>query len=108
MDFCKECEAYLKKNITDNDEIIFQCMSCHARLNGNDDDTLLDEEYLGASITDAIHEQFIKNSPFDDAANIVFRDCKKCGLDFMIKIRPGLAQNTKYTCSCGHVEGDGG
>ncbi len=104
MDFCPECQAYMIKNITQNNEIVFECTSCSISFNGNDDDTLLDEDFLEVSLADSVHGQFVDNSAFDEAANIVMRDCKKCGLNFMTKIRIGILQNTNYTCTCGHVE----
>lgn len=104
MNFCPECESYLSKNITPSDNIVFSCNVCKLVINGTDDDTLLEEEYMEASTTDLIHEQFVENSAFDDAANIIDRDCKKCGLNYMTKIRVGVLQSVRYTCSCGNIE----
>jgi DNA-directed RNA polymerase subunit M/transcription elongation factor TFIIS len=104
MDFCKECGTYLVKIITPANELIFQCNICYSTYEGTADDTLLEEEYMVASMTDIIHEQFVENSAFDDAANIIMRECSKCGLTFMTKIRVGTLQTTKYTCTCGNIE----
>jgi DNA-directed RNA polymerase subunit M/transcription elongation factor TFIIS len=106
MNFCPECESYLTKNITPNDEIVFSCYTCKLTVKGTPDDTLLEEEYMEASTTDLIHEQFVENSAFDDAANIVDRNCKKCGLNYMIKIRIGVLMTVRYTCTCGNIEVD--
>lgn len=104
MNFCKECQAYLIKNITSNDEIVFECFECDLRTNGTAEDTLLEEEFTQSAITDLIHEQFVLNSAYDDAGNKILRDCKKCGLNFMTKIRRGEMQTVLYTCSCGNQE----
>jgi predicted RNA-binding Zn-ribbon protein involved in translation (DUF1610 family) len=94
----------MTKTITLNDEIMFQCTPCGMQKRGEPDDTLIEEEYLEASIADAIHEQFVSNSAFDAAANIVMRDCKQCGLNHMTKIRIGTLLTTRYTCTCGAIE----
>lgn len=104
MNFCKDCESVLVKNITTDDKIVFECLSCDLRVAGTDDDTLLEEEFMESAITDLKHEQFVLNSPFDDAGNKVLRDCKRCGLNFMTKIRRGEMQTVLYTCTCGNQE----
>lgn len=104
MNFCPDCETYLKKNITPDDKIIFECIICGLRLNGTDEDTLLQEEFMQSAIVDLIHEQFVLNSAHDDAGNKVMRDCSKCGLNFMTKIRRGETQTVLYTCTCGNRE----
>ena len=104
MNFCSDCQSYLVKNITVDDKIVFDCVNCSLRIAGTNEDTLLEEEFMQSAITDLIHEQFVLNSAFDDAGNKVMRDCKKCGLNFMTKIRRGEMQSVLYTCTCGNQE----
>lgn len=104
MDFCTECQALYTKNITPDDKIIFQCNSCGNRVAGTASDTLLESEFVDALLADAIFDQTIQNAPFDPAANTYERECPKCHMPYMTKIRVGALQTTRLVCVCGHIE----
>lgn len=101
MRFCHECESVMTKITTLHGTIVFQC-ECQIMESGDDDDTLMAEEYLETTESNQKHEVFIENSPFDHAANVVFKDCPQCGLNFLIMVRVGTEETTIYTCSCGY------
>jgi len=82
-------------------QIMFQCR-CQNIVVGDPNDTLMAEEYLETAESNLKHAVFIDNSPYDSAANIVFKDCNNCGLDFMTMVRVGTNQQTIYACDCGY------
>ena len=101
MNFCKQCQSILTKEIRQDGSISFIC-SCLTEQPGIPADTLIYEEFLGP--VDVAHrEVFIENSPYDPAGAVIKRDCPQCGLDFMTLIRVGQAESVIYTCTCGAV-----
>lgn len=101
MKFCKICKSIMVKNALQNDTIMFICR-CQYRELGEADDTLMLEKYLETSESLAKHDVFLENAPFDQAANIVLKDCPKCGLNFLILTRIGKSESVFYVCSCGY------
>jgi DNA-directed RNA polymerase subunit M/transcription elongation factor TFIIS len=102
MKFCEECGSMMSKSTSATGEIIFLCR-CQRIEKGNVDDTLMDEGQEGGGGGEFKHSIFIENSSVDPAANIVFKDCPKCSLNFMSMIRIGSNEMTIYSCSCGYV-----
>lgn len=101
MRFCPQCESIMNKVTSPAGDVIFNCQ-CQLTTNGDDDDTLMAEEYFETTKSDLKHEVFIDNSPFDPAGNIIMKDCPKCDLNFITMIRIGVNETTMYTCSCGY------
>lgn len=101
MKFCPTCGSMMTKITPPTGNIIFKC-NCQETVEGNNDDTLMAEEYIESSSIASKHEVFIKNSPFDPAGLTVLEKCPKCHLDFMTMIIPGSDQVTMYTCVCGY------
>lgn len=91
----------MNKATTSDGKIIFVCR-CLNQEDGNQDDTLMASEYYELTDSNLKHEIFIENSPFDPAANIVFKDCLNCGLNFLTQIMLGSAMQVMYTCTCGY------
>jgi hypothetical protein len=91
----------MQKNTLATGEIIFQCR-CQ-QLPGGPDDTLMLEGFLETNEAAQKHAVFIENSSHDPAANIIMRDCPKCGLNFLTLIRVGISETTMYSCSCGYL-----
>lgn len=100
MRFCPQCGARLEKHTPHTGAILFQC-KCLIRIEGGDDDTLMDEGHLGADESDLKHIDFTQNSPFDPAGYTTMKDCLKCKLPYLTMIRIGANETTLYTCTCG-------
>ena len=101
MRFCEKCGSIMQKNTTATGEIVFQCR-CQ-QVNGDGNDTLMAEGYIETNEAAQQHMVFIENSPYDPAANIVMRDCPKCGLNYLTLIRVGVNETTMYSCTCGYL-----
>lgn len=108
MTFCGDCGSILKKNTTANSAIDFICGRCAKKYPGTAEDTLMYEEYLATGESMLRHEVFIENSAFDQARNIVNRDCAGCRRDYMTVIMVGENENVMYTCVCGRKEDNSG
>lgn len=102
MNFCAQCFSTTDKEILRDNKIVFKCPVCSYTVAGGPDDSLLYEDFLGASESTQKHEVFIENSAFDPVGCTVTRDCPQCGLDFMTMVRVGSSETTIYTCTCGY------
>lgn len=102
MKFCDFCHRILTRYIETGD-VVFKC-ACGRKIDGDDKDTLIDEEYTTSDDTQLKYEVFIKNSAHDPVNFIEKRDCKNCKKDYMKMIRVGENRNVLYTCDCGYSE----
>lgn len=102
MNFCKQCQSILEKEISHTGAISFLCIACNLRTDGSPADTLIHEEFLEMAEIIQKYDVFVSNSPYDHAGNIVKQDCPKCKLDFMTLVRIGVNESIIYTCVCGH------
>lgn len=99
MNFCPYCESIMGKSTTPTGVIEFKCV-CGYDTPGNPEDTLMDEGDLSTGKS-LLHDDFIENSPFDPARNLVEKSCPKCNRGFLTLIRIGVNETTMYTCECG-------
>lgn len=100
MEFCVQCESLLRKQETSDGKIIFICR-CGMRYEGTPVDTLIYKKQMNTKGSQ--HVTMIENSPYDDAGNKVFKQCKKCTLPFTTKVILVDVGQTYYTCDCGFV-----
>ena len=104
MRFCPRCQSVLSKTTaaTAGTGIVFLCRVCLMDPPGGPDDTLMAEGHIEMEERIDKHSAFIEQSPFDPAANIVFKECPQCRLDYMTMVRVGDSAITVYTCTCGY------
>ncbi len=103
MQFCPICEAILSKNPMPDGTIMFVC-SCTHKFEGKPNDTLMASGSINGIDSVQRYIEFIENSPFDAARNLVMRGCPKCKMPVMTMIRIGDNETTMYTCDCGYHE----
>lgn len=101
MKFCNDCESRLTKT-TNNNDVVFSCLTCGSQFDGSADDSLMYEEFLEITeSTNTKYDDFIKGSAFDTAGNKVRKQCSQCKSPFMTLLRVGERETALYTCTCG-------
>lgn len=101
MKFCNICRSIMIKNTRPDGSIMFDCRCGNSEM-GTADDTLIIEKYLETNESLSKHDVFLENAPFDQAANIVLKDCPQCSLNFLIMTRIGTSESVVYVCTCGY------
>jgi DNA-directed RNA polymerase subunit M/transcription elongation factor TFIIS len=102
MKFCSKCERVLVRD-TSSGEVRFSCTVCGETVTGDAYDTRVGGGVIGAGETTEMYKRLIQISPFDRVNQLVFRQCDKCGLDYMTQIRVGDGEAIVYTCKCGSI-----
>lgn len=102
MKFCSLCQRVIKKRI-DNDRILFECIC------GNIEETTEEDVLISSGITKELpsiekYEKLIYFAPFDRTNQLVYKDCPKCGLDYLTQLRIGENEIIIYRCKCGYKQ----
>lgn len=97
--FCPECESYMHKS-TATGTIIYKCR-CQFTMQGNEYDTLMDEQIYGAAESNIKYIDFINNSAHDPAGNRINKPCPSCKVPFITTIRLGSTEMVMFLCDCG-------
>lgn len=104
MRFCPNCGRTMMRN-SSSGSVVFSC-PCGVTENGEPKDAHISGAILGATETTEMYHRLIQTAPFDRTNQLVSRLCHKCGLDYMVQIRVGIAEVIIYKCKCGY-ETDG-
>ena len=98
MAFCDICEK--STTIDTLDGIKFIC-SCGNVMLGNAYDVRL-KTYIAntGQMAAENNEQFVKNSPFDNANNVIKEMCWTCGRHYKAQVRIGDSETIIKTCKC--------
>lgn len=91
----------MTKSTTPAGKVMFQCR-CLITVEGQPNDTLMDEETFEAAESDTVHGVLVDMAPFDAAGHIVMKDCPNCRLNYMTMFIVGKDLQTMYGCTCGY------
>jgi len=81
---------------------MFVCSKCGERVEGDEYDALIYDEFLGQKETVAVYKSILTTAPHDPATQLVKRTCEKCGRPYMSVMRVGDAERIIYLCKCGN------
>lgn len=98
--FCPKCEKSLELSTTTG-ELIFKCPVCQEQVKGSPYDTLMPANYVTIEENVELWHNIIQNAPFDRVSEKVDIACKKCGRDYLTRLRLGKNESIVYSCKCG-------
>lgn len=88
---------------TTSGSIVYKCPSCMQTVPGDDWDARISGGVLSAEETTALYDKVIYNSAHDRTNQLVRKDCKDCGRDYMAQLRVGDNEVIVHTCKCGAI-----
>jgi DNA-directed RNA polymerase subunit M/transcription elongation factor TFIIS len=103
MRFCPKCSRCMKKD-TSSGSIEFKCPTCMEKVAGDRWDRRIGGKIISSSETTGLYQKLLENAAFDRVNQLVRRDCKSCGLDYMTQIRVGDNETIIHLCKCGLME----
>ncbi len=101
MKFCTICGHSLFRN-TSTGVVLFKCPSCDTSEKGTEHDIKILTKKIITSETIEMYRTLIDNASFDRTNQLISKVCKKCGLDYMTRIRVGSSESIIYKCKCGY------
>ena len=101
MRICDVCGKSMKRE-TRTGKIMFTCV-CGEIVEGTDKDTQISVGVVGGGETRVMYRHLLRNAAHDPVNQLVKRDCKKCGLDYMTQVRIGSREVVVYLCKCGNI-----
>ncbi len=105
MQICPECERVMVRS-TSTGTVVYLCY-CGTEVKGTPADARIAGGILHAGETEEMYKRLIQNAPHDRVNKQVYRDCPKCGLDYMAQIRVGTREVVVWACKCGYRAGPG-
>ncbi|MDE2099323.1 MAG: hypothetical protein KGL39_18865 [Patescibacteria group bacterium] len=103
MKFCPNCERVMVWN-TDTGDLVYTCTVCGQTEPGDDWDVRVAGSSTSSSETKELYKNYLAIASHDRTAQLVARDCTKCGLDYMTQVRVGSNELVVFTCKCGAQE----
>ena len=101
MRICDSCGKSMKRE-TRTGKIMFICV-CGETVEGTNKDIQISTGVIGGGETREMYRLLLRNAAHDPVNQLVKRDCKECGRDYMTQVRIGAQEVVVYLCKCGNI-----